>query len=44
VEEALTALELEQIEIFHLHAARVAADEDPFTLRAGAKNKTPAFR
>jgi len=36
VEEALTALELEQIEIFHLHAARVAADEDPFTLRAGA--------
>ena len=36
VERALACLDLPYIDIFHLHAARVAADEDPFASRAGA--------
>ena len=36
VEEALAALGLEKIDIFHLHAARVASDVDVFAARQGA--------
>ncbi|NPA25473.1 MAG: 4Fe-4S dicluster domain-containing protein [Deltaproteobacteria bacterium] len=36
VEDALEALGLDYLDIFHLHAARVAADEDVFVSRKGA--------
>jgi aryl-alcohol dehydrogenase-like predicted oxidoreductase/NAD-dependent dihydropyrimidine dehydrogenase PreA subunit len=36
VEECLEALEIDYIDIFHLHAARVADGEDVFKTRAGA--------
>ncbi len=36
VENALKALELDYLDIFHLHAARVAADDDVFVSREGA--------
>ena len=36
VEECLAALELDYIDIFHLHAARVPEGEDVFQKRAGA--------
>ena len=36
VEEALTALNLDYLDIFHLHAARVGPDEKVFVSRAGA--------
>ncbi|MBN2808436.1 MAG: aldo/keto reductase [Deltaproteobacteria bacterium] len=36
VDESLQAMEIDYIDIFHLHAARVPASENVFTQRAGA--------